>query len=211
VKNKNGLDKPAAGVVDRDLIKACCRREPGAWEGFLEQYSKLIYYSIHRTCKLRHYTISKEEVEDMFNDVLVHFIRDDCKRLRLFRGEGGCSAATWIRTVTVRYVIDYLRQQSRIKGLVSIEDEKFVAEVSMESPVTRPDEIYELREDERIFDEAVDSLAENDKYFMELYYTRGLPPDEVSQVLGISVKTVYSRVNRIKTKIQQAVENFGRK
>jgi RNA polymerase sigma factor (sigma-70 family) len=211
VKNKNGLDKPAAGAGDLELIIACCRRESGAWEGFLEQYSKLIYYSIHRTCKLRHYRVSREELEDLFNDVLVHFIRDDCKRLRMFRGDGGCSVATWIRTVTVRYVIDYLRQQYRIRGLVNIEDDNIVAEVSRERPVTRPDEIYELREEERIFDKAVGSLEENDKCFMELYYTRGLSPDEVSQVLGISVKTVYSRVNRIKTKIQLAVENLGRK
>ncbi len=196
---------------DRVLLTACCRREAGAWEQFLLRYSRLIYYGIHRTCLLRHYKAAPEEVADLYHDVLVHFIKDDCKKLRQFRGDGGCTVATWVRTVTVRFIIDYLRREARGGSLVDVEDEAVAREASLSNPVARPDEIYEDREDDRRYQGAVAGLSESDRYFMELYYSRGLGPEAVARVMGISVKTVYSRINRVKAKIHEALESGERK
>ncbi|HUT52590.1 MAG TPA: sigma-70 family RNA polymerase sigma factor [bacterium] len=209
--NQYGEVSELAGLDERGLLTACWRRDAGAWERFLAQYSRLIYYSIHRTCLLRHYQAAPDEVADLFNDVLVHFIKDDCKKLMQFRGDAGCSVATWIRTVTVRFIIDYLRRGARGASFVDVDNEDVAREISFSNPVARPDEVYEEREDDRMFNLAVGSLPENDRYFIELYYTRGLSPEAVAQVLGISVKTVYSRINRVKTKIKEAMEADERK
>lgn len=212
MNNKNGQNRtPSDAADDRALILECCDRRPGSWERFLSQYSKLIYYSIHRTFNLKHYRSTPEEIEDLFSDTLVHFIKDDCKKLRQFRGDEGCTVATWIRTVTVRFIIDYLRQQARGKPMVSIEGDDIAMEISLANPVTRPDQALDEREEERLFSAAVAALGENDRYFIELYYTRGLSPDEVAALMKISVKTVYSRINRIKTKLQEEIDRLGRK
>lgn len=196
---------------ERVLLQDCCRKKSGAWEQFLIRYNKLIYYSIHRTCGARYYHPEPEEIEDLFNDVLVHFIKDDFKKLRLYRGDEGCTVATWIRTVTVRYTIDYLRARSRNYELMDIEGEGVGQEVSLANPVARPDEIFEQREEDRRLREAIASLPENDRYFIELYYGRGLSPEQTARTLGLSIKTVYSRVNRLKAKIVEGIEKLGRK
>lgn len=196
---------------EKALLRSCWRKEAGAWERFLEQYAKLIYFSIHRTLSLRHYHTTPEEVEDLFHDVLVNLIKENCRKFRQYRGEEGCTVATWIRTITVRYVIDYLRQRARAGVPVEIEGEEVALEVSLTNPVTRPDEKYEEKEETRAMTAAVAELGDNDRYFIELYYKKGMGPEKVASVMGISVKTVYSRVNRIKAKLQESFGQSGRK
>jgi RNA polymerase sigma-70 factor (ECF subfamily) len=203
---------PAAGPDDeRALLRKCCSGQAGAWEQFLVRYNKLIYYSIHRTCAGRHYRADADEVEDLFSEVLVHFIKDDFKKLRLYRGDEGCSGATWIRTITVRYTIDYLRSRSRQQERVDIDGEDIGLEVSLKNPVTQPDQVFENQEEDRLMSEAIARLPENDRYFIELYYGRGLSPDQTARVLGLSTKSVYSRVNRLKAKLTEEIEKPARK
>ena len=193
------------------LFAACYNREPGAWEEFLAKYSKLIYFCIHKTCRAKSYFPEQDELEDLFNDVLVNFIKNDCKKLRQFRGDSGCSEATWIRTVTVRFTIDYLRQGARGASLVNIEEDATASEASLQNPVSRPDQVFEEREKQRQLNRAIKELPESDRRFIELYYVSGLSPEEVARVLQISVKTVYSRVNRIKGKISKVFSEDARK
>lgn len=203
---------PTTGPDDeRALLRKCCSGQAGAWDQFLARYNKLIYYSIHRTCAGRHYSAEADEVEDLFSEVLVHFIKDDFKKLRLYRGDGGCSVATWIRTVTVRYTIDYLRNRARQFERVDIEGEDIGLEVSLKNPVAQPDQVFEDREEDRLIGEAIARLPENDRYFIELYYGRGLSPDQTARTLGLSTKSVYSRVNRLKAKLAEEIEKPARK
>lgn len=208
-RSANQATNPGAGD-ERTVLVSCIRKEEGAWEQFLIKYNKLIYYSIHRTCSVHHYSPAPDELEDLFNDVLVHLIKDDCRKLRLYKGIGGATVATWIRTITVRFVIDYLRQRSRIGETVDIEEEGASLEVSLENPVSRPDEEYEEREEQLKLEGAIASLGDNDKYFIELYYRKGLSPQKAAEILGISKKTVYTRINRLKAKIQKELTKKGR-
>jgi RNA polymerase sigma-70 factor, ECF subfamily len=192
------------------LFNRCARRVPGAWDEFIDQYNKLIYYSIHRTLNIKHYNYSPDEIDDLFNDVLVHLIKDDSKKLRQYKGYEGASEATWIRTITVRFVIDYLRQRSRRQHFVDISKEDIMMEISSQNPVTRPDEDYEAKEQIEVFNELMNGLEENDRHFMELYYVRGLSVEDTALTLDISTKTVYSRINRIKGKLKKNLKKKGR-
>jgi len=202
---------PTAGRDERALLRDCCCQKQGAWEQFLARYNKLIYYSIHRTCTARHYYAEPDEIEDLFCEVLVHFIKDDFKKLRLYRGDEGCSVATWLRTITVRYTIDYLRSRARQQERVDIDGEEIGLEVSLKNPVSQPDQVFEEREEDRLMSAAIAALPENDRYFIELYYGRGLSPDQTAKTLGLSTKSVYSRVNRLKAKIGEEIEKLARK
>jgi DNA-directed RNA polymerase specialized sigma24 family protein len=37
---------------------------------------------------------------------------EHCQKLRQFKGDHGCSLASWLRIIVARQVIDYLRKQS---------------------------------------------------------------------------------------------------
>ena len=84
---------------EKKLIADCCSGKRGSWERFVEQYSRLIYYSIQRTCQIKSFHLPQGELEDIYNDIFVSFIKDDCKKLRQYRGDNGCSVASWIRTI----------------------------------------------------------------------------------------------------------------
>lgn len=200
----NGKNEPHDQPNDeRELLESCCRMEERSWEQFLSRYQKLIYYSIHRTLGLKHYKADPQEIEDLYGDILVGLIKNDCRKLRQYKGYQGATVATWIRTITVRSVIDYVRLQARSGDFVDIDGDGIGLEASTRNPVSRPDEVYDEDEKARGLAAAVDMLDDGDRYFMELYYVRGLEPDQVAQLIGISVKTVYSRVNRLKEKLQK--------
>ena len=50
-------------------------------------------------------------------------------------------------------------------------------------------------------------FSERDRRFVELYYGAGLLPEEVAAAMGISVKTVYSKKNKLRTKLLALAEH----
>ncbi|HEX4459473.1 MAG TPA: ECF-type sigma factor, partial [Polyangia bacterium] len=44
-------------------------------------------------------------------------------------------------------------------------------------------------------------FSERDRRFVELYYGAGLLPEEVATAMNISVKTVYSKKNKLRSKL----------
>src|SRR5262249_39372169 len=47
------------------------------------------------------------------------------------------------------------------------------------------------------------SFTERDRKFVELYFARGMAPEAVAVAMNISVKTVYSKKNKIRTKLER--------
>ena len=49
----------------------------------------------------------------------------------------------------------------------------------------------------------VNNLNANDMLFLKLYYEKELPPEEIAEILNLTVSTVYSKKNRIREKLQK--------
>jgi RNA polymerase sigma factor (sigma-70 family) len=201
--------------AQRQLLHDCWSKKRGAWEEFVSQYSRLIYYSIHRTCRLKSYPVTPEELEDLFNEVFVLILKEDCKKLRQYRGDRGCSVATWLRTITTRHVLDHIRRSGRSYLRVDFEAEAEEGLVSgslvPSSGGMSPEEILLFKEREEVVARAVSELSGEDRRFIELYYLQELSPEEVARALRVTVSTVYSRVNRLKSKISEQIQDRARK
>ena len=50
-------------------------------------------------------------------------------------------------------------------------------------------------------------LSSRDRRFVDLYYRQGLEPDEVAAAMRISVKTVYSKKNKMRMKLEALVSS----
>jgi RNA polymerase sigma factor (sigma-70 family) len=196
--------------AQRQLLHDCWSKKRGAWEEFVAQYSRLIYYSIQRTCRLKSYPVTPEELEDLFNEVFVQILKEDCKKLRQYRGDRGCSVATWLRTIAGRHVLDHIRRSGRSYLRVDFESEadEALANSSLLPPsgVNSPEEALLAREQEEVVAQAVSELSGEDRRFIELYYLQELSPEEVARALRVTVSTVYSRVNRLKSKISEQIQ-----
>ena len=201
--------------AQRQLLRNCWAKKRGAWEEFVSQYSRLIYYSIQRTCRLKSYPVTPEELEDLFNEVFVLILKDDCKKLRQYRGDRGCSVATWLRTITGRHVLDHIRRSGRAYLRVDFEAEAEAgageSSLAPASGVMSPEEALLAREQEEVVAQAVSELSGEDRRFIELYYLQELSPEEVARSLRVTVSTVYSRVNRLKSKISEQIQKRARK
>ncbi len=196
---------------EKKLIQDLHGKKRGAWETFVQEYSRLIYYSIQRTCQLKGYPILSEEREDLFHEVFLHFIADEGKNLTRYKGTHGCSLATWIRTVSTNYVLDYIKKSRRAYLVVEFREVETPDEKFFVDPIQMPDNLLEEKDKERLVAEAMAELDEDDRYFVELYYAKELSPEEISRILKVSKGSIYTRLNRLKRKLKQKIEQQVRK
>jgi RNA polymerase sigma-70 factor (ECF subfamily) len=49
----------------------------------------------------------------------------------------------------------------------------------------------------------LENFTDRDRTFVELYFARGMAPEAVAEAMNISVKTVYSKKNKIRTKLER--------
>ncbi len=189
--------------TDRELLDACFDGNRIAQEEFINRFSKLVYYSIHRAFKVKGLAPGQEEVEDLFGDVFLSIFDSDFAKLRSFEGRNGCSLASWIRLIAGRKAIDHLRDKHRDKVGVSADYDTGHAERSDDPD---PEETFLDREREDILSAAIIRLPPEDLLFLNLYYEDEHPPERIAEILGVSVNTVYSRKHRMLERLKKLVE-----
>ena len=63
--------------IDRNLIDRCLKKEPGAWNDFVDRYMGLIYHVIHHASHSRSRILSSEDVEDIAAEILLKIVDND--------------------------------------------------------------------------------------------------------------------------------------
>jgi RNA polymerase sigma factor (sigma-70 family) len=96
---------------EKSLIASCLKGEKTSWDAFVLQYSALVYHTIRKTLTLHHNESRDEVVADLYQEFFVSLLQDGCRKLRQFRGDHGCSLASWLRVVASRLTIDFLRRK----------------------------------------------------------------------------------------------------
>lgn len=184
---------------EQDLIAQCVRGEKAAWDAFVSQYSNLVYHSIQRTFHTYHVHPKSVSVEDLFQDFFIAMLADDCKKLRQFRGERGCTLASWVRLVAVRMTIDRLRQ-------LNPPADRFRAD-EYEDP--NPAGFVIKREQQAILAAAIAKLAPRDRLLIELCFHQGLQTHDIAGILQISLGAVYTQKSRVLDKLREFLEKSG--
>ena len=181
---------------EKTLLTGCLNREKTAWDAFVLQYSALVYHTIRKTFSLYHTELRTDLVEDLYQDVFLTVLKDDFKKLRQFRGDRGCSLASWLRVVAARLTIDFLRQQ----GLRTVE-------VPDSLPSAEPDPPDSLMDNEQAarLSQALEKLSPRDRLFLEFYYRKGLSPEEIAAILKVSVSAAYTHKSRILAKLRETL------
>jgi RNA polymerase sigma factor (sigma-70 family) len=181
---------------ERSLLVGCLEGDKAAWDAFVLQYSSLVYHTIKKTLASYHVETAPHLVEDLFQDVFVALLREDFRKLRQFRGERECSLATWLRLVTSRLTIDFLRNRDS-SSLAPLQE-------SFEQPDV-PTLVIE-REDEEAIARAVGHLAPRERLIIDLCFVRAVPPEEIAAIFRISVSAVYTQKSRILAKLRKILE-----
>jgi len=183
-------------ISDGQLLRAVLRQDEIAWRELIRRFRGLIYRCITKVLCKYESVLGNEDVNEIFSEVCFNLLRDDMKKLRAYDPSRGSKLGSWIGLISINTAYDHLRVTARqpvldrIEGTVDRED-------------ANPSPLEQLLDKER-WSRLTGLAAEfspKDQRFMELYFGRGMAPTEVAQAMNISVKTVYSKKNKIRNRL----------
>lgn len=182
---------------EKTLIARCVKGEKAAWDAFVRQYSGLIYHTIRKTFALHHTEPRMEIVDDLFQDIFLSLVNNEFAQLRRFRGDNGCTLASWLRMIAARRTIDHLRN-------ANIQSES-LADHFVNATNVEPDPVVDQHDAERIA-QAVANLQPRERIIIDLFFRRNLSAEDVAGILRMSVGAVYTQKSRILAKLRETLE-----
>ena len=181
---------------EKNLIAGCVKGEKSAWDDLVRQYSNLVYHTIRKTYTLHHADAREEAIEDLYQEFFVALLKDDCKKLGQFRGDNGCTLASWLRVVASRLTIDLLRKTPA----QTVEVDEMLASDQADTTDTMI-----AREQEISLAQAIEKLSPREKLIVQLSFQQNLPPDEIAGMLKISVGAFYTQKSRVLAKLRESL------
>jgi RNA polymerase sigma-70 factor, ECF subfamily len=179
-------------LPDLALLQSVLAHDEEAWQELIRRFRGLIFRCIGKVLCRYESVLSNEDASEIFSEVCLNLLRDDMKKLRRYDPERGTKLGSWIGLISINTAYDHLRVTSRQPVLDHI-DGTADREDSGPSPL---EQLLEKERWRRLTDLAGD-FSPRDRRFMELYFQRGMEPTEVARLMKISVKTVYSKKNKI--------------
>lgn len=184
---------------EKQLLRACTHGNKAAWDAFVTQYSSLVYHTIKSTFSFYQRQVAQDTVEDLYQEFFLCILRDDFKKLRQFKGKQGCSLASWIRVIAARLTIDYLRKEK-------ISPKEAAEELAVEQPNAL--DVLAEAQNQRLLLDNLQKLPPRDRLIIELHYRQGLPPQEIAEILKVSVSAVYTQKSRVVSKLREILKDL---
>lgn len=189
---------------DAALLAAVLGKDERAWQEILRRFRPLIFRCILRVVKRYDASLSEEDIREIFADVCLGLLRDDMRKLRAYDPKRGARLGSWLGLLSINCACDFLRQKKRRPVLVHLESPAHDEEDLLANrPAAGPSALDDLLEKERwrLLNSLLSAFSDKDRRFVELYYGSGLSAEDVAAVMGISVKTVYSKKNKVRNRL----------
>jgi len=179
-----------------DLVQACQRGESDAFRGLFERYKDKVYSIAFR------FSGNQATAMDIAQDTFLKLFSS----IRDFRGDS--SFDTWIYRMVVNSCLDHRRRSWRLLPLAQDHS------TCLQQPGDCLTEMLRSETSGRVRS-AVDRLSPDLRIAIVLRYTEGLAYQEMADVLGCSIGTVASRLNRAHKILERRLssivkENGGR-
>jgi RNA polymerase sigma-70 factor, ECF subfamily len=141
------------------------------------------------------------DAEDLLHEVFLVVGR----RLGDFRGDS--TLTTWLYAVTLR-VVGGERRKRKLRRLLF---GRFAPVLSEERPApSTPEESVGRARASAILYSLLDELGEKDRTMLILFELEGLPGRELSDVLGVSERNLWTALHRARARLRQAyVARYG--
>ena len=179
---------------EQELLSRCFEGDQTGWNEFVQRYAGLIYQTIKRTSALHAADTPRDFADDLFQEIFLTLVQDDFIQLRRFRGDNGCTLASWLRMIAARRTIDHLRKSK-------FQAEPFNKPLENLSDET-PEQSYD-REQLQLLGKAVEDLPPQEKILIDLFFREGLSAKDVAAVLRLSVGAVYTQKSRVLAKLRE--------
>jgi RNA polymerase sigma-70 factor (ECF subfamily) len=179
---------------DFQLITKVISGDHSAAEMFVVRYSRAIMGVFG---KFR--SLTKQDAEDLLQEVFGRLFEEDCAALRDWRG--GTALAAYIKRIARNMAVDHLRARSRQPQSAPEEDEDEVPD-SADDPETAA-LIGDLR---RMMHEAIGHLTRVQRAALVAVDIEGLSYAEAANRLGVTVNTLAAQLNSAREALRRVVE-----
>jgi RNA polymerase sigma-70 factor (ECF subfamily) len=188
--------------LDRDLLRRCLAKQPGAWNDFVDRFLGLIYHVVQHTAHLRSAPLKPEDTEDLAAEVLLQLVANDYAVLRQFRQNS--SLATYLTVIARRICVHELARRAAAREV----------QPSGAAPAPEPEpeadteprgaSLERLEEVERL----LAKLPHREREVVRLHYIEGRSYEEISTELNIPVNTIGPILSRARKKLRQDVKGL---
>lgn len=151
----------------------------------------------------RYWTRDAQDAADIVQDAYLRAL----KYFDSYRGEGDASARAWLLAI-VRNTAHTSRRRRKVDAMSTEFDE---AEHSHAAAEHRGEDVHEQQDAKEVLGRALDRLAPEFREVIVLRELEGLSYKEISEVAGVPVGTVMSRLSRARARLQEALREQGRR
>jgi RNA polymerase sigma-70 factor (ECF subfamily) len=183
--------------IDRLLLDRCLRKEPGAWNDFVDRYMGLIYHVIHHVSHARSVVLSPADIEDIAAEIFLEIVDDDYDVLRRFKGAS--SLPTYLTVVARRTCVREVIKRQREAELGHTHAHR--ATIG-EDGSSEAEAVASAEEVERM----LEHLSERDAQVVKLYHLKYLNYRQIGKQLGIPENSVGPILARARQQLRRTAE-----
>lgn len=177
-------------MEERDLILKCQNKDLTAFENLISQYENSIYNLCFYVLK------NREDALDASQEACIKVY----KSISNFRGNSKIS--TWIYRITYNTCMDYIKK--RKDNCISYEEAAVY-----EDSKNKVEAIYEKLELKKLVKKCILKLNEDYRTVIILRDINGLSYQEISEILGLEMGTVKSRISRARDALKNELIKNG--
>jgi RNA polymerase sigma-70 factor (ECF subfamily) len=187
---------------DRDLVLACQRREPAAFEELVKRHQRTVFALLYQLAP------DWTDTADLSQEVFIRIWRS-INNLR-----NPSSFRSWLTQIVTNIFYDELRKRPRRLPTVSMDegsDDEEGAEGAtrdIADPSSPPDEKVLSSETTEVIRQAMMRLPEQFRTSIVLREVEGLSYEEIAVITKTEMGTVKSRIARGRTKLQELLKPY---
>lgn len=193
-------------AIEKLLIVKSKKGDIDAFEELIKSYEKKAYNIAYRIMN------NEEDAEDMTQEALVKIY----KSIKNFREESTFS--TWLYRIVTNVCLDELRKRKKSETIpleINTEGDKGTIRFEIGADKETPEDLYELAELRQMILNKINSLKDDYRTVIILRDMQGFSYEEISIILGCSLGTIKSRINRarkaLKDKLRLELELYDKK
>ncbi len=186
---------------DRDLVLACQRREPAAFEELVKRHQRTVYALLYQLAP------DWSDTSDLAQEVFIRVWRS-INNLR-----NPSSFRSWLTQIVTNLFYDELRKRPRRLPTVSMDEslddeETDGATRDIPDASAQPDEKVLSTELNEVIRQAMLRLPEQFRTAIVLREVEGLSYEEIAVITKTEMGTVKSRIARARTKLQELLKPY---
>jgi len=174
----------------------------GEYDDFLSYYWGIVEKTIYKVCRRRNISMSKQDVEDLRQEVFIELCRNDYKRLKDYSEQKGMTVNGWIIFITGNTVWDKLQKKDPFdinskQNLIPYE--KLADIINMKNT----DDVMNARQELDEIKNAMKTLTPIESIVIQLYYFQNLPLVKIAKATQKNIGHVYTIKFRAISKLKK--------